>query len=174
MSNATEAALAEARAEVETLRSENVRLRDLLGLNTCEADGHRQAWAPTLFTQSAASATIDSASPQDDKLALLRSLFGARTDIHALRWESASAGYDCDVTNAAETLLEQALTLPAEDRVLLASGLLASLDSEALDEAEVERLWSVETERRAAQLESGDAELVTWEQLLQRIDERRS
>ncbi len=85
-----------------------------------------------------------------------------------------SAGYDCDVTNAAETLLEQALTLPAEDRVLLASGLLASLDSEALDEAEVERLWSAETERRAAQLESGDAELVTWDQLLQRIDERRS
>lgn len=84
------------------------------------------------------------------------------------------AGYDCDVTNAAEILLEQALTLPAEDRVLLASGLLASLDSEALDEAEVERLWSAETERRAAQLESGDAELVTWDQLVERIDERRS
>lgn len=83
-------------------------------------------------------------------------------------------GYDCDVTDAAETLLEQALTLPAADRVLLASGLLASLDSEALDEAEVERLWSAETERRAAQLESGDAELVTWDQLVQRIDERRS
>ena len=58
--------------------------------------------------------------------------------------------------------------------MLLASGLLASLDSEALDEAEVERLWSAETERRAAQLESGDAELVTWDQLVQRIDERRS
>ena len=57
--------------------------------------------------------------------------------------------------------------------MLLASGLLASLDSDVLDEAEVERLWSAETERRAAQLESGDAELVTWEQLLQRIDERR-
>jgi Putative addiction module component len=61
---------------------------------------------------------------------------------------------------------KQALTLPAEDRVLLASGLLASLDSETFDEAEVERLWSAETEGRAAQLESGDAELVTWEQLL--------
>ena len=58
--------------------------------------------------------------------------------------------------------------------MLLASGLLASLDSETLDEAEVERLWSAETERRAAQLESGDAELVTWDQLVQRIDERRS
>ena len=86
----------------------------------------------------------------------------------------SARGYDWHVTNAAETLLEQALTLPAEDRVLLASGRLASLDSEALDEAEVEQLWSAETERRATQLESGDAELVTWEHLLQRIDERRS
>ena len=57
---------------------------------------------------------------------------------------------------------------------MLASGLLASLDSEALDEAEVEQLWSAETVRRATQLESGDAELVTWDHVLQRIDERRS
>ena len=86
----------------------------------------------------------------------------------------SARGYDCVVTIAAETLLEQALALPVEDRALLASGLLASLDSEALDEAEVERLWAAETERRATQLESGEAELVTWEHLLQRIDERRS
>ena len=77
------------------------------------------------------------------------------------------------MTDAAETLLEQALTLPVEDRALLVSGLLASLDSESLDEAEVERLWSAETERRATQLESGEAELVTWEHLVLRIDERR-
>ena len=67
-----------------------------------------------------------------------------------------------------------ALLLPVEDRALLASGLLASLDSETLEEAEVERLWSAETERRAAQLESGEAEIVTWEHVLERIDERRS
>ena len=78
------------------------------------------------------------------------------------------------MTSAAETLLEQALTLPVGDRALLASDLLASLDSEALDEAEVERLWSAETERRATQLESGEAETLTWEHLVRRIDERRS
>jgi Putative addiction module component len=78
------------------------------------------------------------------------------------------------VTDAAETLLEQALTLPVEDRALLASGLLASLDSESLDETEVEWLWSAETERRATQLESGEADLVTWDHLVSRIDERRS
>ena len=78
------------------------------------------------------------------------------------------------MTTAAETLLEQALTLPVQERALLASGLLASLDSEALDEAEVERLWSAETNRREKQMDSGEAEGVTWEHLLQRIDERRS
>jgi hypothetical protein len=45
----------------------------------------------------------------------------------------------------AETLLEEALGLPADERVMLASGLLASLDSEAVDDDEIERLWSVET-----------------------------
>ena len=92
MSNATEAALAKARAEVETLRSENDRLRGLLGLNTREADGHRQAWAPTLFTQTAASESLESSSPLAARLALLRSLFGARADVYAQRWESASTG----------------------------------------------------------------------------------
>lgn len=78
------------------------------------------------------------------------------------------------MTIAAETLLEQALTLPLEDRALLASGLLASLDSESIEEAEVDRLWSAETERRATLLDSGEARLVTWENLVSRIDERRA
>ena len=71
------------------------------------------------------------------------------------------------VTGAAETL-------PVEDRALLASGLLASLDSDSVDDAEVDRLWSAETERRATLLASGGAELVTWEHLVSRIDERRA
>jgi putative addiction module component (TIGR02574 family) len=77
------------------------------------------------------------------------------------------------VSKVADTLLEQALTLPAQDRAMLASGLLASLDAVELDEEEVDRLWSAETERRAAELDSGEADLVTWEHVLQRVDERR-
>jgi putative addiction module component (TIGR02574 family) len=77
------------------------------------------------------------------------------------------------VSSVADSLLEQALTLPAQDRARLASGLLASLDAEELDEEDVDRLWSAETARRAAELDSGDADLVTWEQVLQRVDERR-
>lgn len=78
------------------------------------------------------------------------------------------------MTAAAETLLEQALTLPLEDRALLASGLLASLDSESVEDAEVDQLWSAETERRATMLDSGEAGLVTWDHLVSRIEERRA
>ena len=78
------------------------------------------------------------------------------------------------MTNAAETLLEQALTLPIQDRALLASGLLASLDSDAPDETDVETLWSTETQRRAAQLEAGNTDLVSWDRVVGHIDELRS
>ncbi len=78
------------------------------------------------------------------------------------------------MTAAAETLLQQALTVPVEDRALLASGLLASLDSNSVDDVEVDRLWSTETQRRETLLDSGEAGLVTWEHLVARIDERRA
>lgn len=77
------------------------------------------------------------------------------------------------VSRVADSLLEQALTLPADERALLASGLLASLDADVSDANDVDRLWSAETERRAAELDAGEVTLATWEQLLQRIDERR-
>lgn len=57
---------------------------------------------------------------------------------------------------------------------MLASSLLASLDDGRADEAEVERYWSEETERRAKQIESGEAELTTWEHLIERVDSQRS
>lgn len=41
-------------------------------------------------------------------------------------------------------------------------------------EAEVDRWWSAKTERRAALLESGEAQLVTWEHVLERVDARRA
>jgi len=52
--------------------------------------------------------------------------------------------------------------------------LLASLDSDGVEEPEVDRLWSVETERRATLLESGEAGLESWEHLVSRIAERRA
>ena len=70
---------------------------------------------------------------------------------------------------AREALLEQALELSPNDRAKLASGLLASLDDERDDAAEVERLWSKETDRRAAQIISGDVTLSTWDEITDRV-----
>jgi putative addiction module component (TIGR02574 family) len=77
------------------------------------------------------------------------------------------------VTTAADGLREKALQLPASDRALLASDLLASLDSDIADEAAVDESWSRETDRREHLLHAGDAELVTWDHLTERIAGRR-
>ncbi len=50
----------------------------------------------------------------------------------------------------AQSVLEEALKLPAKERADIAAELLSSLDeAETDDPAEVERLWAEEAERRA-------------------------
>ena len=66
------------------------------------------------------------------------------------------------------------MLLSVEERAILASGLLASLDADDLDDAEVEPLWSLETQRRAGELTSGDVTPVSWEHVVARIVERSS
>lgn len=61
------------------------------------------------------------------------------------------------MTKTADELRKEALDLPPRDRVRLASELLASLDSEVVDEDKSDRLWSIETQRRTAMLEFGEA-----------------
>ena len=78
--------------EVETLRAENDRLRGLLGLDERPDGGHAQAWAPTLLAEPTERPAVESSSTPADKLALFRSLFGARSNVYARRWESTSSG----------------------------------------------------------------------------------
>lgn len=66
------------------------------------------------------------------------------------------------------------MLLPLEDRVQLASGLLASLDRDDIHEGDVERLCSTETERRAAELASGNVMPVTWDHVVEAVDGRRA
>ena len=77
-------------AEVAELREENARLRSLLGLETRQDDGHRHGWTPTLFSQPTEAALIDGAASVEEKLTLVRTLFGARSEVFAIRWENAS------------------------------------------------------------------------------------
>lgn len=78
------------------------------------------------------------------------------------------------MAKTADDLRDEVLALPAQDRARIASDLLASLDDEHVDEAEIDRLWSIETERRAAMLDSGEASTLTWDEIQQRFAERRA
>lgn len=78
--------------EVRELQAENERLRGLLGLGDRSADGHAHSWAPTLVAEAPELPAVDGSSTPADKLTLFRSLFGARSDVYAYRWESASSG----------------------------------------------------------------------------------
>ena len=62
---------------------------------------------------------------------------------------------------------KQALHLPLKERDKLAKRLLESLDD--LSEAEAEKLWVAEAERRAKEIDAGKVKLVTAEELETRI-----
>jgi putative addiction module component (TIGR02574 family) len=78
------------------------------------------------------------------------------------------------MAKTADDLRDEALALSTQDRARLASDLLASLDSDSVDAAEIDRVWSIETQRRAAMLDSGDAGTVSWDEVEQRFAERRT
>lgn len=79
-------------AELRRLRAENARLRSMLGLDERQPDGHAVAWSPMLVPEAPTSPAVDRHSSNDAKVALLASLFGARSDVYAIRWENASTG----------------------------------------------------------------------------------
>ena len=60
-----------------------------------------------------------------------------------------------------EALEREALKLPAEDRARLARELLDSLDK--LPPQELDRLWLDEASRRAAEIDAGEVQLVSSE-----------
>ena len=78
------------------------------------------------------------------------------------------------MAKTADDLREEVLALPAQERARIASELLASLDSEATDEDEIDQLWSVETQRRAAMLDTGEVGTLTWGEIEQRFADRRA
>jgi len=59
------------------------------------------------------------------------------------------------------------MELPAEARAALADSLLDSLDSEI--DADAEKLWREEIERRLALLDKGSAQLIPWNEVQARL-----
>jgi putative addiction module component (TIGR02574 family) len=80
------------------------------------------------------------------------------------------------MTKKAEALLHDALDLDAAERAEVAAALLESLEP-AANEDEIEQAWREEVTRRVAMLDSGQVELIPWEQvrneLLARLNDRR-
>ena len=64
-----------------------------------------------------------------------------------------------------ETLEAEALQLPAAERALLVQTLIASLDAEA----GIEEAWADEVERRHAQIESGEVQMMPGPETLAKI-----
>ncbi len=62
-----------------------------------------------------------------------------------------------------QTVEQEALLLPQEDRAKLAQKLLLSLDT--LSEEESKQAWLVEADRRARELDNGDVQPISAEEV---------
>ena len=63
--------------------------------------------------------------------------------------------------------LDEALSLPADARIELVEKLLASLNLPT--QAEINRLWAKEAERRAVEIERGEVKLIPGEKVFAKI-----
>ena len=71
-----------------------------------------------------------------------------------------------------DRIIEEALSLPANLRLSLIQKLQESLN-QTID-PEIDRLWANEAERRISQIEEGNAQWVSGEEVFARIREKHS
>ncbi|NOY90630.1 MAG: addiction module protein [Deltaproteobacteria bacterium] len=69
------------------------------------------------------------------------------------------------MTDAAEKILEDALSLPEDERRHLVEVLSHSLDADALDRVDLSPAWKAEIGRRIAEVESGAVKPVSWDEV---------
>ena len=69
-----------------------------------------------------------------------------------------------------DRVTEDALSLPAEGRLILVEQLLKSLNLPI--EEDIDRLWAEEVEFRISQIESGKSKLVPGEEVFSKIKEK--
>ena len=68
-------------------------------------------------------------------------------------------------------ILEQALTLPENQRAAIAASLLNSLDSESDSDSEAE--WELEIKRRLDEIDNGTVELIPWSEVQRKVQKIR-
>ena len=67
----------------------------------------------------------------------------------------------------ADKIFNEALSLPSDARMSLVEKLLASLNLPT--HTEIDRLWANEAERRVSQIDSGEVELISGEEVFAKI-----
>lgn len=73
------------------------------------------------------------------------------------------------MTDHGNTVLREALALPAEERVQVAAELLASLDEERDEVGENTADWAIEIERRARQVRNDQSSGEDWDTARQHV-----
>lgn len=68
---------------------------------------------------------------------------------------------------AADRVVDKALALPADARIGLVDRILASLNLPT--RPDIDKMWAEEAERRVAQIDRGEVELVPGEQVFAKI-----
>jgi putative addiction module component (TIGR02574 family) len=76
------------------------------------------------------------------------------------------------MSDALAELKEKAAQLSAQERAELALALIESLDGPLENQGEVEEAWRVEIDRRVAEIERGEVELVPGDEVLERVRRR--
>lgn len=74
----------------------------------------------------------------------------------------------CAMTHSTRALLDEALTLPLDERAKLAAELLESLHEV---ESDVEAAWADEIQRRLAAARAGELESTDWRTVLDRVEQ---
>lgn len=70
----------------------------------------------------------------------------------------------------ADKVFDEALSLPANDRLGLVEKLLRSLNLPT--QGEIDSLWAKETERRVAEIDKGDVVLIPGEKVFEKIRQK--
>jgi len=77
------------------------------------------------------------------------------------------------MTERAQAVLREAMSLPADERANVAAELLASLDDDAPeDPAAVQAAWAKEIERRARRVLAGESSGQPWDDVRDRVARR--
>ena len=71
------------------------------------------------------------------------------------------------MTVVVDKVFNEALSLPSDARMSLVEKLLASLNLPT--RAEIDLLWAEEAERRVSQIDQGDAELISGDEVFAKI-----